>query len=215
MNIQVPTDINDITLEQYQKFALINTDDQDPEFFLMKQIEIFCGVDIQLVNQMRYEDIKDIADEISGVLAQESKFTNRFEMDGVEYGFIPDLQAISLGEFVDLEESLANVKDFHKAAAVMFRPIKKRFKELYTIEGYSASLESQAAFKQAPIGVISAAVVFFYDIVKELLQGSQDFLNKEIAKEMAILEQSNSLQSGDGSTLYTLFAGALQRTTTK
>ena len=53
MKIQVPTHINDITLEQYQRFALINTEEQDKEFFMFKTIEIFCGVDIALVSKMR------------------------------------------------------------------------------------------------------------------------------------------------------------------
>lgn len=215
MKIQVPTHINDITLEQYQKFALINTEEQDKEFFMFKTIEIFCGVDIALVSKMRLKDAESISNEVLGVLQQNVPFTNKFELDGVKYGFIPDLQAISLGEFIDLEEGLSKDKDFHKAASVMFRPIVKEFGELYTIDGYEASTEMHHVMKQAPVGVISAAIVFFYNIAKELLKASQDFSSQEKAEAMTILEKLNLQRNTGGLTLSTLYAEAMLQSINK
>ena len=215
MKIQVPTHINDITLEQYQKFALINTEEQDKEFFMFKTIEIFCGVDIALVSKMRLSDAESISNEVLEVLQQNVPFTNKFELDGVKYGFIPDLQAISLGEFIDLEEGLSKDKDFHKAASVMFRPIVKEFGELYTIEGYEANTEMHHVMKQAPVGIISAAIVFFYNIAKELLKASQDFSSQEKAEAMTILEKLNSQKSTGGLTLSTLYAEAMLQSINK
>ena len=209
MKIQVPTHINDITLEQYQRFALINTEEQDKEFFMFKTIEIFCGVDIALVSKMRLKDAESISNEVLEVLQQNVPFTNRFELEGVKYGFIPDLQSISLGEFIDLEEGLSKDKDFHKAASVMFRPIVKEFGELYTIDGYEASTEMHHVMKQAPVGIISAAIVFFYNIAKELLKASQDFSNQEKEEAMTILEKLNSQRNTGGLTLSTLYAEAM------
>lgn len=215
MKIQVPTHINDITLEQYQRFALINTEEQDKEFFMFKTIEIFCGVDIALVSKMRLSDAESISNEVLAVLQQNVPFTNKFELDGVKYGFIPDLQAISLGEFIDLEEGLSKDKDFHKAASVMFRPIVKEFGELYTIEGYEANTEMHHVMKQAPVGVISAAIVFFYNIAKELLKASQDFSSQEKEEAMTILEKLNSQRNTGGLTLSTLYAEAMLQSINK
>ena len=215
MKISVPTHINDITLEQYQRFALINTEEQDKEFFMFKTIEIFCGVDIALVSKMRLKDAESISNEVLGVLQQNVPFTNKFELDGVKYGFIPDLQAISLGEFIDLEEGLSKDKDFHKAASVMFRPIVKEFGELYTIDGYEASTEMHHVMKQAPVGVISAAIVFFYNIAKELLKASQDFSSQEKAEAMTILEKLNLQRNTGGLTLSTLYAEAMLQSINK
>ena len=215
MKIQVPTHINDITLEQYQRFALINTEEQDKEFFMFKTIEIFCGVDIAIVSKMRLSDAESISNEVLEVLQQNVPFTNRFELDGVKYGFIPDLQAISLGEFIDLEEGLSKDKDFHKAASVMFRPIIKEFGELYTIDGYEASTEMHHIMKQAPVGIISAAIVFFYNIANELLKASQDFSSQEKAEAMTILEKLNSQRNTGGLTLSTLYAEAMLQSINK
>jgi hypothetical protein len=215
MKIQVPTHINDITLEQYQRFALINTEEQDKEFFMFKTIEIFCGVDIALVSKMRLKDAESISNEVLEVLQQNVPFTNKFELEGVKYGFIPDLQAISLGEFIDLEEGLSKDKDFHKAASVMFRPIVKEFGELYTIDGYEANTEAHHIMKQAPVGIISAAIVFFYSIAKELLKASQGFSSQEKAEAMTILEKLNSQRSTGGLTVSTLYAEAMLQSISK
>ena len=215
MKISVPTHINDITLEQYQRFALINTEEQDKEFFMFKTIEIFCGVDIALVSKMRLKDAESISNEVLDVLQQNVPFTNKFELEGVKYGFIPDLQAISLGEFIDLEEGLSKDKDFHKAASVMFRPIVKEFGELYTIDGYEASTEAHHIMKQAPVGIISAAIVFFYNIAKELLKASQDFSSQEKEEAMTILEKLNSQRNTGGLTLSTLYAEAMLQSINK
>ena len=215
MKIQVPTHINDITLEQYQKFAAINTEEQDKDFLMFKTIEIFCDVDIAIVSKMRLKDAESISNEVLEVLDSQVPFTNRMELNGVKYGFIPDLQAISLGEFIDLEEGLSKAKEFHKAASVMFRPIVKEKGELYTIEGYEASREIQEAMKQAPVGIISAAIVFFYNIVKELQKDLEDYSQEKQAETMTTLESLNSQKSTDGLTLSTLFQEAMQQNINK
>jgi len=211
MKISVPTHINDITLEQYQRFAKINTEEQDKEFFMFKTIEIFCGVDIALVSKMRLKDAESISNEVIEILNSQIPFANRFELEGVKYGFIPDLQQISLGEFIDLEEGLADSKSFHKAAAVMFRPIIKEAGELYTIDGYEASTEMHHIMKEAPLGVISAAIVFFYNIVKELQADLEDYSQEKAQEMKTTVESLSSQRNTGGLTLSMLYAEAMQQ----
>ena len=215
MKVNVPTHINDITLLQFQRYSKINTDDQDEEFLMHKTIEIFCDVYIKIVSQFPLKDAKDIVEDIHAVLDQTVKFTDRFTMDGIEYGFIPDLSAMSLGEYIDLEDGLKDTKEFHKAAAVMFRPVIKSFKELYTIDGYDASLERQALMLEAPIGIISSAVVFFYSIVNELLEGSQNYSKSLLEIAKTTLEKDSSVRSMDGLAAYTHLAGVMLQNTSK
>jgi len=203
MQISIPTTIDDITLEEFQKFSVINTDDQDDEFKLHKTIEIFCGVDLQTVAQFPVKDAEEIASDIMAVLEDEPKFEQFFDFNGVKYGFIPALEDMSLGEYIDLEEGLKDVKQFHKAAAVMFRPVTKTFGKLYTVEPYTSSIAKWEDAKKFPFGKVSAAVVFFYRIVNELLKVSQHYSKKSLKKSKDILENHNSLRNMDGSTAFT------------
>ena len=215
MKVSVTTHINDITLLQFQKYSKINTEDQDEEFLIHKTIEIFCNVDIRVVSQFPIKDAKEIVEDIHTVLDQTVKFTDRFTLEGVEYGFIPDLSAMSLGEYIDLEDGLKDTKEFHKAAAVMYRPVVKSFKELYTIDGYDASLERQALMLEAPIGIISSAVVFFYSIVNELLEGSQNYSKSLLEIAKTTLEKDSSVQNMDGLPAYTHLAEVMLQNTSK
>jgi len=212
MNISVPTNINDITLEQYQKFSKVNTGKgQDEEFFIHKIIEIFCGVDLLTVSKFPLKDATEISNEILDLISQETPFQDRFTMDGIEYGFIPDLQAMTLGEYIDLEDSLKDVQSFHLSAAVMFRPVVKSFGELYTIEPYTADRKAQEAMKNAPTGIISTAIVFFYSIVKELLLVSQVYSKNQLETMKTTAERDNSVKSMDGLTASMHYAEVIRQ----
>lgn len=201
MEIKVPTLLRDITVGEYQKFhAIQSQEDGDQDFLLYKTIEIFCGVDIKDVLNFPQDQAESLAMEVAEVLNQPAQFTPFFELDGKTFGFIPNLEKLTLGEYIDLETYLVDTKDLHKAAAVMYRPVKKEYKGLYTIEDYEGSNKYSELMKQAPIDIISQAVVFFYSLGNELLRVSLDSLEQQEAKILTILERGNSLKSTDGST---------------
>jgi hypothetical protein len=204
MELKVPTKINDIPLQEYQRYAKVNVPDADQEFLMHKTIEIFCEVDIRDVAKLPLKTAEELVEEITNVLNEENSFTSRFTLEGTDYGFIPDLEKITLGEYIDLEEGLKDPASFHKAAAVMFRPIRKQYKELYTIEPYTADTAEIEKMKGAPLGVISAAVVFFYNIVNELQAASLPYSKTLLTESKTTLERVNSQQNTGGLTASTL-----------
>jgi hypothetical protein len=205
MDIKVPTLLSDITVEEFQRFhAVQSNEDNDKDFLLYKTIEIFCGLDIQNVLKFPQDQAEAIATEIAEVLGQPASFKGRFKLNDIEYGFIPNLEKLTLGEYIDLETYLVDTKNLHKAAAVMYRPIIKDYKGLYTIMDYEGSKEHSDIMKQAPIDVISQAVVFFYNLGNELLMASQNSLLEQETEIVTILEKLNLGKSTDGLTPSTL-----------
>ena len=201
MKLQIPTDINDITVSEYLKFIEVNKEDADEEFLVHKTISIFCNIPMKEVLNIDSQEAIDISLEIFAVLRQESNFVDRFELDGVKYGFIPNLEDLSLGEYIDLETYLKEPKDLNKVASVMYRPITKEYGNLYDIENYKASVESQRTMLKAPVGIISQGTVFFYSIAKELLRDFQLSSQKEMETEVQgiIQQEGNSLKNTVGS----------------
>lgn len=204
MKILVPTDLNDITVEQYQRFMAANTEGAEEDFLLFKTIEIFCEVDIKIVSQFPLSTAQELVEEITAVLNQEKPFKESFQLDGVEYAFLPDLEAMSIGEYIDLESGLREVKDLHKAAAVMFRPVVDRRGELYKVEAYGGTNAEVHRAKKFPIGAVSAAVVFFYNIANELVRASRlSSLRQRMKTEsQTIQENLNSVKNGGGITAF-------------
>ena len=54
----------------------------------------------------------------------------------VEYGFIPDLDEVSLGEYIDLDNNASKWEQMHVAMNVLYRPIKTSKVGKYNIEEY-------------------------------------------------------------------------------
>ncbi len=103
----------------------------------------------------------------------QTKIKKTFEIQGVKFGFINELEDISFGEYIDLESNIIDVQSFHKAMAVMYRPITSQKGDKYTIEKYSGTANYADLMKYAPLDVVLPASVFFWSLGNELLTAKQ------------------------------------------
>jgi hypothetical protein len=193
LKIIVPTNLKDITLEQYQKFARLEGDE---DFLGRKALEIFCGVEFANLMNVRFKDVTNVLGYVRTALEEKPHLTPRFKLGEVEYGFVPDLENISLGEFIDLDQYLRDVKDFHKMMAVLYRPVLARTFNLYEIEPYEGSEKYSDIMKQANMEVVMGAVLFFYRLGIELLTATLASL--EVQTLLTSPLPQTSQQSGDG-----------------
>ncbi len=44
VDIEIPESLNEITLDQYQRYLKIQDNNDDDKFLAVKMIEIFCGI---------------------------------------------------------------------------------------------------------------------------------------------------------------------------
>ena len=109
---------------------------------------------------------------------------------------------MTFGEYVDLDHNIGSVENFHKAMAVLYRPITERRKDTYQIMGYSGTTEFSDVMKYAPLDVAMSASVFFYRLGNDLVQATLTSLEMEMKKnkELQTTIQSglNSIDNGDG-----------------
>jgi hypothetical protein len=176
LSINVPTDLNELTLDQYQKFLKIQKDNGDGTFVAQKMIEIFCGIDLKDTFKIKITDMNEIIRILNDLLEIKPKLINRFEMNNTAYGFIPVLEDISLGEYVDIENYMQSWDDMHKAMSVLYRPIKEAHRDKYNIIDYEA--KESDVMKDMPLDVCFSAVVFFYNLGIELSSNMMDYLTK-------------------------------------
>jgi hypothetical protein len=195
--ITIPTDLSEIKLSQYQKFLKIADQNDESEFIHHKMIEIFCNVELKYVNQFKRKQIVQIVTTINSLFDKIPPFKNRFTLDGIEYGFIPNLDDISQGEYMDLDNYIVDVADIHRSMAVMFRPIKSKLKDKYTIEPYEGSDVYAEKMLDAPLDVVLASRVFFYHLGNELLKSTLTYL-EENPQMQRLMSKHNSVNGGDG-----------------
>lgn len=200
IEIDVPSSISEIPLANYQKFLKVQQNSNDEEFIAQKMIEIFCGIELKDVVKMKLTSINDLVLHFNEIFSVKPKFQHRFKIGGIEYGFIPDLENISFGEYVDLDNYLSNWDDYHKAMAVMYRPITETRKDKYNIFEYNGASEFSDAMKYAPMDVAIGASVFFWTLGNELLSATLSYLENEVSRmnEQAILAHEPNLGKNGG-----------------
>jgi hypothetical protein len=200
--ITIPTELSEIKLGQYQKFLKIADQNDESEFIHHKMIEIFCNVELKYVTQFKRKQIVEIVTTINSLFEKIPPFKNRFTLDGIEYGFIPNLDDISQGEYMDLDNYIVDVADLHRSMAVMFRPIKSKLKDKYTIEPYEGSDVYAEKMLDAPLDVVLASRVFFYHLGSELLKSTLTYLEENPQMKL-LMSKHNSVNDGDGILQFT------------
>jgi len=200
LELNIPTHLNEIKLAQYQRFLKIADQNEDSEFLHQKMVQYFCGVDLRDIANIKHKQVMEITASISSMFQVSHKFIPRFKMGGVEFGFIPNLDDMTQGEYMDLDTYITDWQQMHKAMAVLFRPIKNKLSDKYSIEEYNGSITYSDVMKHAPLDVVLGAVVFFYHLGNELLKSTLTYL-EESPQAMALMNKHNSENGGDGITL--------------
>lgn len=198
MNIYVPDTLADVKLRQYQKFAKLNTEqNQNTNFLLHKMVEIFCDLDLKDIARIKYTYVTEIVNDLNNIFNVKTDLILTFVMDGVEYGFVPKLDDITLGEYIDLDNNISDWETMHKAMAVLYRPIKYKKDHRYQIEEYTGT-EDADKFKEMPLDVVMGSLVFFWSLSGELLQTTLKYLAKEMGEKLTTQQRAILEESGVG-----------------
>lgn len=186
LEIAVPTSLEDITLSQYQHYMRIvdqNKDESANDFVNKKLVEIFCNVNLNEVDSIPVVEFNRILEILQKAFQEKFSLIRHFDLGGVEMGFIPKLDDMSLGEYVDVEATISDWQNIHKAMAVLYRPVNAKMKDKYTIAPYKPNDDIHEWMKQMPLNVVMSCLVFFYDLGIELSTASLVFLEKAMKKD--------------------------------
>lgn len=204
VGISLPKSINDIKLKDYQGYMKVyeaNKEVDDANFLELKLLEAFCEIDLLTANQMPFETFDFALEHMSNVFKQKTPLVRRFKMkgtDGVtaEFGFIPNLSKMSLGEYVDLDTYISDMENMHKAMAVLYRPVHNSWegKEHYRVAEYEGTEKYAEVMKEMPLGIALGAMVFFYRLGMKLSKHMMDYSLQMLETQELSEEQSQRLQ---------------------
>ena len=186
--MRVPNSLNEITIDKYLKaIDIINNEDIELSVML-RVLNLFTDKTIENLLDYPLAELDKNYQKITTVLNERSKFQKTFFLDGKEYGFIPNLEQMKSGEYIDLTNNLG--KDILASMSVMYRPITRKFKDVYDIEKYKGT-DNKEIFKNAPISVYLGAQVFFWNLTNDLLKLIPQYLEQELtAEQIADLEKN-------------------------
>lgn len=204
--LQVPASLSDIPLYKYQEFAKI-AKDSTGEFVDRKMVSIFCDVPMNIVAKIKKYSLDDVVSHLAGLFSKETELKREFTLKSgkasVDFGFIPDLEDITLDEYADLDNYINDWENMHKAMAVCYRPITTKIKEKYTISEYTGTNDFKDLMKYTPMDVVLSARLFFWNLANELVKSTRLSLLEEM--EMEAMQKNSSYQTtGDGTQVFML-----------
>ena len=191
LEVSIPSTLKEVKLKDYQDFLLIENPSNDD---LLKCI---LNINTKELGKIKDKDVDYLINHINKLFEQEHKYIPTFNLNGVAYGFIPNLDEITYGENKDVTSYINEWGNMHKAMAVLFRPIKQKQGHKYLIEEYEGSHKYSEVMKQMPLSVVLGAMVFFYNLTNELLNYIPNYLEEQLMKEQTIgqISQENAIQN--------------------
>jgi len=186
LKINIPSKLSEITLEQYQKYLQLLEDNEDEAvnsiFFRMKLLEIFCGIPYPEMHNIRVKDVEEIVQIIFDTLDNKPDLVLNFQMGDTEFGFVPNLEDMTFGEYIDLDNHIGDWKNIHKAMAVLYRPIEHKKGDKYIIQEYKGD-NYHDIMKYMPLDAVFGSIVFFYHLGIDCTKGMTNYLEEQAKQE--------------------------------
>lgn len=205
INIQLPDSWKDITLKKYLELQNdLELYKDDPMATLHFTIYHLCGIDVEVINKVTkesHEKIKTALDNLA--VNQELPLQRIIEIDGIEYGFEPNLSKIAYGAYVDITkfDSVGINKDWAKIMAILYRPVTKKVKDTYEIKAYDGNVD-HTIFETVSMHVVFGCWFFFVDLQMDLVKGILNYtkgmlppnIKQILVKSGEVIQQSLSSQ---------------------
>ena len=159
---------SDVTLELWLKLIDFETGTKTEE--ATETIAALSDIPRQLVKELALSDVAVIMSKVGELQAKQDTDLKRIiEINDVEYGFHPDLDSITLGEYADIEQFIKNGIDTNlpDLMAVLYRPIKLKKNDIYIIDSYDGDIRLRAEeMKQMSAEQVQSALMFFFALGK-------------------------------------------------
>ena len=200
LELMIPTSLDEIPLKAYQEFKKIyDQSPEDNEFLSEKMVQLFCGIELKDVIKIKASDLTDMIQHFNQLFEKKQSFKQTFKIGDMEFGFVPNLENISWGEYIDAEKYMSSWETMHKAMAVLYRPITKRKGDKYEIMDYTGASEFSDLMKLTPVSIAMGCTLFFWTLGLELLEALTHYLEMETKKKKMNTANLHNLESnGDG-----------------
>lgn len=196
MKIVLPENISEITLEQAMKLDEITNSSLTDAEKDRHIVSMFTKIPLDVIGQIDIKDYKDIINQVVKALNTDCEFTQRFILNDIEFGFIPNLNKITANEYADIDTYKDDVSQLNKLMAILFRPVIEKDKnDNYNVSEYNGTEEYKDVMLQMPMNIVNGGLGFFLSLSKEL----QAYILKytEEAQRKAETHQT-TLRSGGG-----------------
>ncbi len=207
VNYRIPTSWSEVSLGRYMNF-MNDIDEVEDEFTKqLTTINAFTDAPIELLGGCKKSDIDAVMNELGKLMNEEAnKDLNLIvTIDGVDYGFHPNLHELKLKEFVDLDNKLADGwNSMDSVMAILYRPITEQKGDKYKIEDYdfrSAKKRAEIFRDNLSVNTVNGAASFFLTIATDYIATMQVYsknLSRRERRKLLRQKKNNLTKNTDG-----------------
>jgi hypothetical protein len=159
-----------ISIDHYTKIYKVKDLFSD-DYFAARLINIVSDAPVEDLLESDFQEVNYMSTYVMELLPlNKPEFKDRFELDGVKYGFFPNWKDLSFAEFIDMDTISTKKTDelldmLHILAAIMYRPIvEEKSEHDFKIEKYNVQTMTERAElfkKKLDVKYILGAQFFF------------------------------------------------------
>ena len=175
----ISTKYSDQTLGTYVDFMAAGED-------TISQIQAITGLkrdDIRKIDMATIEKI--VTAYANGLKNDEKVFKQFIEIDGIKFGFHPNLKSMTFGEWLDLSELSKNFPhQLPELMCILYRPVTAEINMQYKIEDYDSDVHLKYApqMRKMNLANVNAALLFFSTLKNDLVNNTPAYLEQELER---------------------------------
>ena len=182
----LPQSWSEVSVVQFQSLMVIMEDEDLNDLEIkIRSISALTGCSIGSISKASMSNLNAVYDSLTALTVDmpNKGLRNVIEIDGIEYGLIPNMDDLTFGEFADIDTWMQDgYRNLVDILSVLYRPVVKRKGDRYKIEEYdleSRALRADIFSQSMSIDSVYGAMVFFYNIVDKLLETMPSSLEME------------------------------------
>ena len=190
VKLRIPNEWSDITIGIYQEYVKIQESKASEKNKVIRSLALLCNTSPFVVKKMAYTDLLDIMNIIKGMIDTEPKeedFVKVFTFSDIEFGFVPNLNKLTTGEYIDLESYCKNpIENLHIIMSILYRKVTNKVNDRYAIEPYNPDEFKEELFKDCPMNIALSSLGFFLTLGERLAMTSLRYLEKQEVKQQRV-----------------------------
>jgi len=171
IKITVPTQWSAIPLKKYLALQNdIKVYGEQEEGYIACLMHHLCGFNVEYLTQLDTETFTNIKNNLVGFMGKTELPLQRFiRINGVEYGFEPNLSKMAYGAYLDIAkwDTFTINENWAKIMSILYRPVTSKTGSLYEIKPYDADTNEEL-FLEVGMDVHFGALFFFVRLLTDL-----------------------------------------------
>jgi hypothetical protein len=172
IKITIPDSWKDITLSKYLALQSdLENYKEDEEAGIAFMLHHLCGINLEQIKSLSKESYNEVVSTLATFMGNTEYELQRFiTIDGIEYGFEPNLSNMTYGSFCDITkyDALAIDANWAKIMSILYRPVEKKLFDSYSIKSYEGKID-ETRWLNVGMDIHFGTLFFFVRMLTDLL----------------------------------------------